>query len=41
MSNVASPPAPGFDLGRLDPFLRGRLPGLQGEPRIEDRKSVV
>ncbi|MEZ5861076.1 MAG: phosphotransferase [Geminicoccaceae bacterium] len=35
MSGNAAPPPPAFDLTRLDRFLRGRLPGLRGEPRIE------
>ncbi len=35
MSDAAPPPAPAFDRGRLDRFLRGRLPGLGGEMLIE------
>lgn len=33
MTDIAQPPA--FDTGRLDRFLRGRLPGLGGEMAIE------
>lgn len=35
MNDSAPPPAPAFDPARLDPFLRGCLPGLEGEMRIE------